>query len=394
MTVLLEPDSAAHTSAIGFFVKTGTRDEDRPLMGVSHFLEHMMFKSTVGGRTGDDINREFDEMGANYNAYTSQEMTVYYAHVLPEFQFKVMNLLADMFQPRLTDRDFELERPVILEEIGMYDDQPHWRLSNLAHEKYYGAHPMGFPVLGTKESINAMTAARMRDYFKANYGPDAITFVATGNIDTDRLVSELDAFTASWKNEGNKRKYTPIAFNFGRQAFYDGKLNRHYLQMYCPGPSAQCQERYTARIIADVLGDSEGSRLYWALVDPGIAEEATFGFEPQDRTGMFMANLLCDPDRAEEAESILLKTLDDYGRSIDDAEITRAKSKIATEVMLQDESTMGRLGSIGNSWVYQGRCQSLEEEMRMIQSVTPEMIRDLLARWPLDRRLVCTLSPG
>jgi predicted Zn-dependent peptidase len=394
LTILFEPDPAAHTSAVGFFVKAGTRDEEKKLMGVSHFLEHMMFKTTTKGRSGDDINREFDDMGANYNAYTSQEMTVYYAHVLPEFQFKAMDLLADMLQPALTDQDFGMERPVILEEIGMYDDRPQWRLNDLANEKFFGAHPMGYRVLGTAETIKAMSAQEMREYFRAHYGPDAITFVATGNIDQDRLTADLEKFTKDWKPSGAGRRYENADYGTGRLDIKDPKVNRHYAEVFSPGPSSQDADRYTARVLADVLGDSEGSRLYWALVDPGIAEEASFGYDPQDKSGMFVATLVCDPERATEAEALLLKTLDAYADSIDEAELVRAKSKIATQAMLAGESTMGRMSSIGGTWVYRGEYQTLEEELARIQAVTPQMLRDLIKRYPLEKRLVATMTPA
>jgi predicted Zn-dependent peptidase len=394
LTILAEPDPAAHTSAVGFFVKAGTRDEAKKLMGVSHFLEHMMFKTTTRGRSGDDINREFDDMGANYNAYTSQEMTVYYAHVLPEFQFKAMDLLVDMLRPALTDQDFKMERPVILEEIGMYDDRPQWRLGNLANETFLGKHSMGYRVLGTAQTIKAMTAKQMRAYYGQHYGPDTTIFVAAGNIDLDKLTSELEKFTRDWKPSGADRSYEKPKYTLGRLDIKDKKVNRHYCDILSEAPSAQDADRYAARVLADVLGDSEGSRLYWALVDPGIAEEATFSYDPQDKMGMYVASLVCDPKRAQEAEALFTKTLDEYADRIDEAELVRAKSKIATQAMLQGESTMGRMSSIGGTWTYRGEYQTLEHELEQIQAVTPQMLRDLLKRFPLNKRLVATMSPG
>ena len=132
LTILAESSDDARTSAVGFFVKAGTRDEQLPVMGVSHFLEHMMFKGTAR-RTADDVNREFDEIGADYNAYTSHEKTVYYAHVLPEFLANAVDLLGDMLRPALREDDFSMEKNVILEEISMYEDRPQWRLQRRRH---------------------------------------------------------------------------------------------------------------------------------------------------------------------------------------------------------------------------------------------------------------------
>src|SRR5690606_29036790 len=113
---------------------------DKAVMGVSHFLEHMMFKGTAR-RTADDVNREFDELGANYNAYTSHESTVYYAQVLPEFLPRAVDLIGDMLRPALRQEDFDIEKNVILEEIGMYEDRPDWRLHDVLLEKHFDDHP-------------------------------------------------------------------------------------------------------------------------------------------------------------------------------------------------------------------------------------------------------------
>src|SRR5437764_1125000 len=126
LNVIAEATPSARSVAVGFFVKTGSRDEeDSALAGVSHFLEHMVFKGTPR-RSSLDVNREFDAIGANYNAFTSEENTVFYAAVLPEYLPRVTDILADILRPSLRDDDFDMEKNVIIEEIGMYDDQPGW----------------------------------------------------------------------------------------------------------------------------------------------------------------------------------------------------------------------------------------------------------------------------
>ena len=127
LTIIAESNSSSASMAAGFFVRTGSRDESKELSGVSHFLEHMVFKGT-DRRTAIDVNLEFDRMGAEYNACTSEENTVYYGAVLPEFQDPLVELLADLMRPALRMEDFEMERNVILEEIALYEDQPRFRV--------------------------------------------------------------------------------------------------------------------------------------------------------------------------------------------------------------------------------------------------------------------------
>ena len=133
---------AARSVAVGFFVRTGSRDETPEVAGVSHFLEHMVFKGTPR-RTALDVNRDFDRIGANYNAYTSEENTVFYAAVLPEYLPQAVDILADILRPSLRGEDFDMEKKVILEEIGMYEDQPGWAACDHARRIYFADHPLG-----------------------------------------------------------------------------------------------------------------------------------------------------------------------------------------------------------------------------------------------------------
>ena len=150
LEIVAERNPKAYSTALGFFVRAGSRDETDEVAGVSHFLEHMMFKGTPT-RTADDVNREFDEMGASYNAFTSEEHTVYYAAVLPEYQVQASELLADILRPSLRLEDFEMEKQVILEEIRMYEDQPPFGADEKCRALYFGEHPLARSVLGTVE---------------------------------------------------------------------------------------------------------------------------------------------------------------------------------------------------------------------------------------------------
>jgi len=392
LTIVAEQNDDAHTSAVGFFVKTGTRDEAKPVMGVSHFLEHMMFKGTAR-RSGDDVNREFDEIGANYNAYTSHEATVYYAQVLPEFLPRAIDLLGDMLRPALREDDFTVEKNVILEEISMYDDRPQWRLQDTLLEHYFGEHPLSYRVLGTADSIKALTASQMRDYFGQRYSPDNITVAAAGRIDFKKLIDEVQKIAGHWSPTGVSRLYESPTVRPLSDTLLDPKVNRYYMAMMCPGPSAQDERRYTAKIIADVLGDDEGSRIYWALVDPGLADEADISYLPYDRTGSFFAFASCDPDRSAQVEETLVKTLDSYADSIEEGEIERAKNKVATQATVAGENPGGRMRGLGSQWTYLGEYRSLREELDRIMSVTVDDVRSLLREMPFSPKTIVRMGP-
>ncbi len=395
LTILAETDPHAHTAAVGFFVRTGARDEDAALMGVSHFLEHMMFKGTAR-RSADDVNREFDELGADYNAFTSHEMTVYYAHVLPEFLPRSVDLLADMLRPSLRPDDFAMEKKVILEEIGMYDDRPEWRLQDRLLEEHFHGQPLGFRVLGTTDTVAALTPEQMRSYFQARYSPDNLVVAAAGRLDFDALCQDLEARCGHWQPTGAQRDADATQPDGRRLVVEDARISRAYLAFLTPGPSAQGPHRYAAKVLADVLGDADGSRLYWALIDPGLVDEADFSFMPQDGCGAFLGYATCDPARADEVEATLLATIDAAVRDqpITADEVERAVNKLATLATLQGERPSGRMHGLGSRWLYHGQYRSLEDELAALQSVTPADVASLLSAYPMAVKTIVRQQPG
>ena len=393
LTLVAESNPEAHTAAVGFFVKTGARDEQAPVMGVSHFLEHMMFKGTAR-RSADDVNREFDEIGANYNAFTSHEQTVYYAHVLPEFLPRAVDLLGDILRPALREDDFNMEKNVILEEIGMYDDRPAWRLQDALLEHYFGEHPMGYRVLGTRQTVGDLTAAQMREYFDRRYAADNVVVSAVGRFDFEALAADVEKIAGPWQPSGATRRYDHPEPTADQHTLHDEHVSRHYIAMLCPGPSAQDEDRYAAKVLADVLGDSEGSRIHWALIDPGLADEADFSFMPHDRLGCYLGYASCDPARAEQVEDVLVKTIDSAAEAITDAEVERAKNKLATSATLQGESPRGRMSSIGATWTYLGEYLPLEAELAKVMAVTSDDLRRLVADPPFSPKTILRLGPG
>src|SRR5215212_10153508 len=160
LTVLGEHSPSARSVALGFFVRTGSRDETPEVSGVSHFLEHMAFKGSER-RTAFDVNRDFDKIGADYNAFTSEENTVYHAAVLPEYLSEAMDVLSDLLRPTLRQEHFEMEKKVIINEIGRYEDQPMWSAYDNAKKVYFAEHRLGNTILGTPESITALKRDQM-----------------------------------------------------------------------------------------------------------------------------------------------------------------------------------------------------------------------------------------
>jgi predicted Zn-dependent peptidase len=378
LQIIAESNPDAHSLATGFYVNTGSRDESPSINGVSHFLEHMMFKGS-SKYSWEDVNRIFDEMGANYNAYTSQENTAYFANVLPEFTEPAIEHLSNLLRPAVRQKDFDTEKKVILEEIAMYLDDP--------------GHPLGMSVIGSAGIIRKLKRAQMVDYFHRRYGPGNTVLAASGKLDFKRIVAIARKYCGDWEKSRAPRKQPAPIFRTHRKSMIDRKLNRQYTMAMTPGPSAQDERRFAARVLADVIGDSEGSRFYWALVDNAIAEDADFGFYPHDGCGSFYISLTTDPKRADEAMKIARDELERVKLDLSETEVQRAKNKIASGIVLEGEVPMGRLRSIAGQWLYNKTYRSLEQDMRTLMAIDANSLRRLMRQFPFDPMTIVSLGP-
>lgn len=393
LTIVAEVDDAAHTAAAGFFVKTGARDEQTRLMGVSHFLEHMMFKGTAT-RSASDVNEQFDDLGAEHNAFTTSEVTAFHVHTLPERLAPALEILADIMRPSLRPADFDEEKGVILEEIAMYDDQPFWVLYEHAMEAYYGDHPLAHRVLGTKESIAALSRDEMQRYFEHRYSADNTVLALAGRLDFDAIVGDASRWCGPWQATRAGRTHAPVETAARTIEVQHEKTNRHYELFAIPAPSAQDERRYAAAVLADVLGDADGSRLYWSLVETGLAEEAQAQYEGRDGDGVLFVYFACPPEGAAEVRRVALGELAALVDSLKDDDLARARSKIATSLTLAGERPAGRMRRLGTVWTALGRYESLEDDLRRVDALTVDDLRRLVRDFPLAPRTIASLRAG
>jgi len=393
LDIIAEENPDSHSFAAGLFVKTGSRDEDGNVNGVSHFLEHMMFKGSE--KYGwEDVNRIFDELGARYNAFTSQEMTAYYANVLPEFTERTIEHLSHLLRPAIRNEDFTTEKKVILEEIAMYLDDPGHRVYEKLMEVHFGNHPLSMSILGSADSIQKLERDQMAGYFTRRYGPGNMVLAVTGRLDFDAIVKLAEKYMGTWPRVEAPRKQPEPMYKVQKFAMTDAKLNRMYTMGMTPGPSAQDDRRFAARVLADVIGDSDGSRFYWALVDNAIADEADFGFYPHDGCGSFYLSLTTDPQRTQKALDIAMAELEKAKTDLNDDEIERAKNKIASSLVLSGEVPLGRMRAIGGQWIYNKEYRSLEQDMATLMSVNRASLEQLMKDYPFDPMTIVTLGPS
>ena len=293
----------AKSTAVGFFVKTGSRDEDLKINGVSHFLEHMVFKGTER-LSPFAVNEAFDKTGAQYNAFTSEEGTVFYAAVLPEYLAEITRLWIEMMRPALRTEDFNIEKQVIKEEIAMYKDQPSFDVMDRCRALYFAGHPCGHSVLGSEESIDAMTAEQMRGYFSQRYAPNNMVAAFAGNFEWERIRDMVEAGCGDWKNQEVKREITDTRGARDKQRLDKANLTREHICLMSPAVSAQSDKRFAASLLSVIVGDDVGSRFFWELVDKAIVETASFDFAPMDGTGAYCTYVRCSGENTAKAMEI------------------------------------------------------------------------------------------
>ncbi len=393
LTIVGERDADARSTTLGFWVKTGARDESLDVSGVSHFLEHMMFKGTLA-RSPEQINLEFDAMGARYNAFTSEEETVFYGAVLPEFGPKLLGLLADMMRPALRNGDFDMEKKVIIEEIAMYDDRPMSKTWDALKQKYYGAHPLGQSVLGTAQSIQNLERDAMMNYFQTRYAPDNTALVVTGQYDWDAIVAGAEKACGAWEKQNAPRVYSDLKPNSGVQIEMAPQVSRAHIALMGPGLSTQDARRHAASLACEIVGGGQNSRLYWALVHPGLAEAASMGHDSQDGAGAFYGFLVSRPERASQVLKIWREEVEKAcAGGVTEDELQRAKRKFASALTLRAETPMGRMRPVGYDWLYRQTQTSTEDLLGQILAVSTDEVNAVLAARPFENPAIVGYGP-
>lgn len=394
LTIIGEANPAARSVALGFFVRTGSRDETSEVSGVSHFLEHMAFKGS-DRRTAEQVNQDFDRIGADYNASTSQENTIYHAAVLPEYLPQALDILADLLRPKLRQDDFDLEKKVIINEIGRYDDMPGYSAYDRAQQVFFHDHKLGNSVLGTVDSITALSRDQMEAYYRHRYVAPNITLSVAGRFDWPAFVEWTAKECGAWPGQPAPRTDMKEATGSGQvRVVPRATVTQEYLVLVAAGPAAPSPLRPAADLLSVAVGDDCGSRLYWELVDPGLAESASFSFHEYEDTGAYYTSLICDKEAAEADLAIVRRVYREVQQQgITAEELEQARNKVLSRVVRMAERPKGRMFHLGSSWVYYGRYRSVDDELQDYEKVTLPDVRAVLDRYPIDRLTTLALGP-
>src|SRR5262245_56568098 len=356
LRVLTEAVPAMRSVSFGIWVGVGSRDETRQLSGVSHFLEHLLFKGTTR-RTALDISSEIEAVGGETNAFTTKEYTCYYARVLDADLPLAIDVVCDLVTNSvLADADVETERGVILEEIARHDDEPGDEVHDLFAEAVYGGHALARQVSGTVETISGMTRRQIQTFYGKRYSAPSIVVAAAGNLDHTKVVKLVKAGFDRAERFGGEaepaahRPAGPIVPVRGRQFSVRSKdTEQAHLVLGGAGLARDDERRFALAALNNVLGGGMSSRLFQEIREKRGLAYSVYSYTSQYAdSGLFAVYAGCAPGKVDE---VLVLARDELARvaaeGLTDAEVDRGKGMVKGSLVLGLEDTGSRMSRLG-----------------------------------------------
>jgi predicted Zn-dependent peptidase len=396
--VITEPLPAVRSVSIGFWIGSGSRDEDDARAGISHFLEHLLFK---GSRSYSAlaIAEVFDTLGGELNAATARDYTVVYARVLDEHLETALDVMTDMvFAPTLADLDSE--REVVLEEIAMVEDTPQDLIHDLIAQAVFGDHPLGRPVIGSAEVISSVTKRSISAFHRARYRADNVVVAAAGSVDHAELVALVER-TSSKLADPPARKPAArpplVAPPPPSLRFQSKETEQYHLCLGAPGIARSDRRRFTATILDGILGGSASSRLFQEIREKrGLAYSVyTYGSQYADtgQIGVYVGTR--EENLASCAEIVAEQIAALAAGDVREDELSRAKENLKGRIMLSMESTSNRMSRLGKAVITDSELLSLDRILAEIEAVDHDAVcglaRVLLAP---ERLSVAAIGPS
>ncbi len=385
LRVVTEFLPAVRSAAFGIWAGVGSRDEDIPHAGATHYLEHLLFKGTRR-RTALEISAAMDAVGGELNAFTGKEYTCYYARVLDDDLPLAIDVLSDMVTSSLIEpKDVDAERGVILEEIAMNDDDP----SDTVHEAFaaqlFGDTPLGRPILGTVDSINSITREHIAEHYAARYTPENLVVAAAGNVEHEAVLACVrEAFGGALTGDAAA---APPRLDDGPAAAAEGAgrgvrlvsrgIEQANLVLGCEGMSRTDERRFALGVLNAALGGGMSSRLFQEVREKRGLAYSVYSFASQlADTGMWGVYVGCLPAKADEVLAICQEEIAKVvSGGLTDAELQRGKGQLRGSIVLGLEDPSSRMSRLGKAELVHPRLEPVGEILASIEAVTHDDVR-------------------
>ena len=376
MLVLTESMPHMRSVSMGAWVKQGSRDETAEENGISHFVEHMVFKGTTS-RSAQDIAREVDSIGGNLDAFTGKETVCFNIKVLDENMPPALDVLSDLvLHPRFTAEDLEREQGVILEEIKMDEDNPDALVHETHTQRFWKNQALGRPILGTVATVSSFTRETVFDHHARRFTPQNLVFSAAGHLEHDRFVELVEAkFGSLPRSEAEPP--TPVSTPVTTAHITLKKkrsLEQVQLCLGVPAPAVDTPDRFALYLLNTILGGGMSSRLFQTIrEDAGLAYSIFSELSPFRDTGSLSIYAGVSLDKAKQALALTISELRRLKQeTVPDAELQRAKDQMKSNIVLGLESSSSRMSNLARQQMYFGRFFGVDEIEREINRVTPE----------------------
>jgi predicted Zn-dependent peptidase len=387
--VISERLDHVRSAAVGYWIGAGSRDEEPAEAGVTHFIEHMLFKGSERS-TALEIAEIFDGLGGELNAATSREHTLVYARIPDHHLATAVDVMGDMvFAPAFAELDSE--REVVLEEIAMYDDAPQELVHDLIAEAVFGDHPLGRPVIGTSEVISSIPREAIARYHDAMYVPGNIVVAAAGNVDHDEVVELVSRALERRGPASDSVNLRPplVQAPPPKLRFQQKDTEQYHVCLAAPGISRSDRRRFAVSLLDAILGGSASSRLFQEIREKRGMAYAVYSFVSQyTDTGQIGVYLGTREDNLAEALAITAEQIADIaGGNLPARELERAKENIKGRVLLSMESTSTRMNRLGKSLITDTELLSVDRLVAEIDAVDAESVCELAAALLAPERL-------
>jgi predicted Zn-dependent peptidase len=379
LTILTDRMSGVRSATLGFFYRVGSRHEPPELNGISHFIEHAVFKGTAR-RSALEIAIEQDRLGGNLDAFTTHEETGFAIKVIDDQLPQAFDLIADMLtNPRFDDTDLNSEQRVIIEEMKMIEDSPEEYLGEIFGEAFFPEHPLGLNIAGTPTTVRSFNRKVTRSYHKENYNAGNLVIAAAGNVDHEQIVEFASvAFGTPQAPCASKDACAPVtaAPILIKQ---NKNLEQAHLIIATPLVSATDERRYAADLLSNIIGGGTSSRL-WQKVreERGLAYSVGASVSMHQDCGLFSIAAGTAPEQVLEVVDLAVAEMRDVAKNgVTSAELDLAKQQTASAILLGLEDSAGRAASLAQSEMLHGRQISVEESLERFAEVTLDDIQSL-----------------
>lgn len=378
LRVILNKQDTTKSACFGIWVKSGSMYETKETNGISHFIEHMLFKGTKT-RSAYDISEEMDLIGGQMNAYTAKDYTCFYAKALSEHVVKAFDIISDMIvNPKLDEDDLNLEKSVIFEEINMNMDMPDDMVAENLYKNVLGTHPLGMPILGSEQTIMNFSSDDLRNYMKEKYSPERTVISICGNFDRDAFLSIVYKYFGTLKRGLDTLSLSPATYKKSIYIEEKQNLEQTHICLCFPGFSAYDKKRNHINLLNIAVGGSPSSRLFKRLrEDLALVYSIYSSSICYNPGGLFEIQTATSHELAQKTFNEIVEVLNGVKDGISEREFLKSKEQLKSSVIMGLESITAKASFAGRSEILKDKIKSEDELLNEINSITIEDVNKI-----------------